>query len=276
MSITLAALNVYPIKGCAGIALTEATLSETGLSWAGVNDRHWVLTNAQGRFLSQRQLPRMACIQTRIADGLLHVDAPGMDTLSLAIAEACASDARASVSIWQDQLLAATQSPQADAWFSRFLGQPTRLLRFAPEAQRLSDPRYTQGARAPYQFADAFALLITNQASLAELNQRLSAPVAMNRFRANLVLEGLDAFDEDHASELHIGSASLRITKACTRCTVPGVDPQTGEFSADVPDALASFRRREQGVLFGVNAMVSAGAGSRLAVGDPVDIAYNF
>ncbi len=288
MNLTLAELNLYPIKGCGGVTVTSAKLAATGLEYEGIGDREWVIVNAAGRFLSQRELPKMALIEPRFAQGALRLRAPGMLTLEIPFAS---EGEVVQAQVWNDTVPAVTQGEVADTWCSDYLGQHVRLLRFDPEAQRLSNPQYTGNTPAPYKFADAFAVLITNTASLDELNRRLPAPVHMNRFRANVVLDGLDAFDEDHLSEVRMGDggeggkrgeggaggqATLRPVKPCARCTVPGVDPLTGEFSNTVPDALAAFRRQAQGVMFGVNAIVTAGVGARLNVGDRVQATFNF
>ncbi|HEU0203497.1 MAG TPA: MOSC domain-containing protein, partial [Burkholderiaceae bacterium] len=154
-----------------------------------------------------------------------------------------------------------------------------RLMRFDPEERRLANRRYTGETEAPYKFADAFPLLVTNTASLADLNSRLHAQghpeVTMARFRANLVLDGLPAFEEDYVATLRIGALTLRVVKPCARCTVPGVDPITGAQSTTVPDVLATFRQTDEGVMFGVNAIVVAGAGETVRIGDTVDVALN-
>jgi uncharacterized protein YcbX len=150
------------------------------------------------------------------------------------------------------------------------------LLRFDFEGTRLAAHRYTGKVDAPYKFADAFPLLLASTASLAEVNSRLvrrgHAPVGMRRFRPNLVLDGLPAFEEDYIKLLRVGNASVRPVKRCARCTVPGVDPATGEQTSIVPDLLASFRRTDDGVMFGVNAIVIEGAGSMLKIGDEVEV----
>jgi len=180
------------------------------------------------------------------------------------------------VQVWNDRIAAVTQGDVADTWVSRFLGLPARLMRFDPEARRHSNARYTAPHLAPYKFADAFALLITNQASLDDLNQRLAAtgaPVGtMARFRPNLVLEGLAAYEEDYIKTMRIGDVTLRLVKRCARCTVPGVDPMTGVASTVIPDLLATYRGTDDGVFFGVNAIVVDGAGSELRAGAPVEV----
>ena len=273
MDTRIAELNLYPIKGCRGISLPRATLAATGLAVGAIGDREWLVVDAEHEFMSQREHPRMALIATRLTGDSLRLQAPGMLTLEVPFAsEGDAVEAQ----VWNDRVDAVTQGEVADAWFSEFLGAPARLLRFDPEARRLASRQYTGDDEAPYKFADAFALLITGNASLADLNAKLATripvPITMARFRANIVLDGLAAFEEDYATALRVNGINIRPVKPCARCTVPGVDPASGIASSEVPDVLASFRRTERGVLFGINAIVVAGAGGELRVGDKVEV----
>lgn len=274
MTVRIAQLAIYPVKGCRGITLARAALAATGLmvdpEGAAIGDREWVVVDETGEFLSQREHPKMALIQTRLTGTHLQLKAPGM--LLLEVPFASEGDV-VNVRVWDDTVSAVTQGEIADAWFTRFLGRPARLLRFDPEARRLSKPRYTAPIEAPYKFADAFALLVTNTASLADFNARLGGRgVGMERFRPNIVLDGLPPYEEDYVKALRVNGATLRLVKRCARCTVPGVDPTSGEFSSLVPDALAAYRRTDDSVMFGVNAIVAAGTGSELRVGDEVEV----
>lgn len=276
MTVHIAALNLYPIKGCRGFPVKMATVEPTGLAVDGIGDREWIVVDADHAFLSQRELPRMSLIETRFVGEMLRLKAPGMLTLEVPFAS---EGEVVPVRVWNDTVAAVTQGEVADTWFTRFLGRPAQLVRFDPEGRRLADPAYTRAAApagAPYKFADAFPLLIANQASLGDLNGRLKTPVTMERFRPNIVLEGIDAFEEDYVKELRIDGVRLCLVKQCVRCTVPGVDPQTGEQSPEVPDTLATFRRSDQGVTFGVNAIIAAGASRTLRVGDAVDVELAF
>ena len=276
MPITLSHLFLYPIKGCRGVALSEATLAATGLEVDGIGDREWVIVDADGEFLSQREYPKLALVETRLTPSSLRIKAPGMLLLEVPFAsEGDVVKAR----VWDDVVPAVTQGQIADAWFSQFLGVPARLLRFDPEHTRLASHRWTGKDEAPYKFADAFPLLVTSEASLADLNRRLHkqghAAVDMQRFRPNLVLAGIEAYEEDYAGTIRIGGLELRAVKPCARCSVPGVDPASGEHSTVVPDLLATYRGRSgepQGVMFGINAIVTAGAGGMLRAGTPADV----
>jgi uncharacterized protein YcbX len=277
MHATIAELHFYPIKSCRGFALASITVATAGLEIDGIGDREWVVVDADGEFLSQRDCPRLALVETRLTADSLRLKAPGMLLLEVPLAsEGDVVAAR----VWDDRVSAVTQGEVADAWFSSFLGRPARLLRFDPEQQRLSAARYTGALEAPLKFADGFALLVTGTASLADLNDRLQqhgqAAVGSERFRPNLVLSGLPAYEEDYVRTIRCGALELRNVKPCARCSIPGVDPATGVASTVVPDALAAYRGRPGGVMFGVNAVVAAGAGTTLRVGDTVEVELDF
>ena len=275
MQATIDQLFVYPVKGCRGIAVERATLAATGLDIDGIGDREWVVVDEEGEFLSQRELPKMTLIETRLTPSALRLKAPGM--LQLEVPFASEGDV-VDVQVWNDRVAAVTQGDVADVWFSRYLGRPCRLMRFDPEARRLSNVRYTGATEAPYKFADAFALLIASTASLADLNARLAgrgaAAVGIERFRPNVVVSGIAAFEEDYVDRLATGGITLRVVKPCVRCSVPNVDPASGAPSHEPGDTLALYRDnvRAGGLTFGVNAIVESGAGSELARGAVLDI----
>lgn len=272
-TVTVTALTLYPVKGCRGIDLAEATLAATGLAVEGIGDREWVVVDAQGEFLSQREHPKMALIETRMRHDALRLRAPGM--LELEVPFASEGDV-VPVRVWDDRVDAVTQGDIADAWVSSFLGIPARLVRFDPEFTRDADVRYAGPHAAPYKFADAFALLVASESSLADVNKRLATAghdaIPMARFRPNIVVRGLEAWDEDHVKAFAAGAVTITAVKPCARCSVPGVDPATGESATVVPDLLASFRSTKSGVIFGVNAIVTAGADATIRTGDVFEV----
>jgi len=280
VSVCIETLWLYPIKGCRGFSVPSATLAPTGLEVNGIGDREWLVVDDNREFLSQRELPKMALIETRLTADSLRLRAPGMLQLDVPFeTEGEVVSAR----VWNDTVAAVTQGALVDAWFSQFLGLRCRLVRFDPEGQRLSNRKYTGATAAPYKFADAFSLLICSSASLADLNARLGAQghasITIERFRPNIVLDGIEAFDEDYIDQLSIGSAArLQVVKPCVRCTVPNVDPSTGDVGLEPGATLAGYRTRVDagGTTFGVNAIVAAGAGTQLSVRDPVEIKLTF
>ena len=279
MPAVISRLLLYPVKGCRGIPLRSARLSPTGLAVGDIGDREWVVVDHHGEFLTQRELPRMALIETSLMSTALRLSAPGMPTLDVPFASG--RDV-IRVRVWDDELDGVTQGELADRWFTDFLGHRARLVRFAPHARRTSQRRYTGATEAPYKFADAFALLVTSEGSLADLNARLrakgQAPVDIDRFRPNIVIDGVERFEEDYARDLRVGDAVLELVKPCVRCTVPSVDPASGEQGTEPGDTLAVYRNNAAagGVTFGVNGIVARGAGAELRIGDPAELTLRF
>ena len=280
VTATIAALVVYPVKSCAGVPLDDAVLTEAGLDL----DRAWMVVDATGTFVSQRELPRMALIRPQIKTFEIILRAPGMLALHLAI-DAVEQPVR--VRVWDDEVAAYDMGAIAAQWFTDFLGQSLRLVRFDPEHKRLSSLKWTGGVEAPNQFNDGFPVLVTSTASLAGLNARLAATghaeVEMARFRPNLVLDGLEAHDEDRLDVLRLttgeGVAELRPVKPCARCPIPNVDPLTAESSPAVSDTLQAYRqdpRLNGAVTFGMNAIVLKGDGQVLRVGQAVTADFRF
>ena len=180
-----------------------------------------------------------------------------------------------------------SHEPLAAQWFSDFCGRPLRLVRFDPEQRRLSDRKWTGTVEAENAFSDGFPLLVANSASLADLNARLAArgvaPVGMERFRPNLVLDGLAPWEEDHVDEIAIatpeGTLRLKLVKPCARCTIPSVDPATGVQGHEPGDTLAGFRadaRVDGAVTFGMNAVVLEGVEHTLRVGQAARVTLAF
>ena len=271
LTVSVNQLFVYPIKSCAGVGLADSLLIETGLEF----DRAWMVVDPEGMFISQRELPRMALIQPTLKSLEMVLRAPGMLALHVALDTV---EKAVRVQVWDDTVAAYDMGDLAAQWFSDFLGQPLRLVRFDPEQKRLSDKAWTGAVDAENAFADGFPILVTSAASLTEMNRRLrlagQPDVTLARFRPNVVLDGLDAHGEDHLDEIAFttpqGEIRLKLVKPCTRCSIPDVDPVTAEPGHAVGDVLASYRAdaRMQGALtFGINAVIVNGIASTLSVG---------
>lgn len=287
----IARLFVYPVKSCAGIEVQEALLLDTGFDL----DRAWMVVDAAGGFVSQREQPRLVLVQPQLRRAELVLRAPGMLALHLAIDVV---DEPTRVRVWDDEVAAYDMGDLAAQWFSDFLslseqGLPTaqapkyRLVRFDPAHQRLSNLKWTGGVQAPNQFSDGFPLLVLGQASLDEFNTRLQAAghavVGVERFRPNIVLAGLQAHDEDRLDTLHIdaepGPAVLKPVKPCPRCPIPNIDPATAQRDPAVADTLQSYRQDARlggAVTFGMNAIVLEGVDTVLRVGQDVGADFAF
>ena len=199
LTVHLSQLFVYPIKSCGGVSLTSSLLTETGFEF----DRAWMVVDAHGLFVTQRVLPRMALVQPNLKSQEMVLRAPGMLALHVALDTV---EKATRVQVWDDTVAAYDMGDLAAQWFTDFLGQPLRLVRFDPGQKRLSDKTWTGDIDAENAFSDSFPILVTSTASLIEVNRRLrlagQADITFARFRPNLVLDGLDAHGEDHLDEI--------------------------------------------------------------------------
>ena len=227
----LAGITYYPVKGCAGISLTEAALTPSGLP----DDRAYAILDEKGDFRWQWGDPGLALITPELHDGALTLRAPGTEPVTVA---------------------GEHPGAEADAWLTAFLGRPSRLVR--PPAGNHS------------------RLHIVSRASLDALNARVTArgaaPLPMNRFRPNLVVEGWDTpHTEDGAARLTIAGAALALTERTVRCAITMVDQRTGRRAGPEPlRTLADYRRAESGVVFG--AYFSVLRAGKVTAGDGVTV----
>lgn len=265
-------LYFYPVKSCRGVRVNEAALWETGL----LLDRFWMVIDENDSFVTQRNLPRMALIETAIRFEQLRLRAPGMLQLDIPIGGFDYDPARRlTVRVWGDEVAAFVEDDLVNAWFSRFLERDLRVVRIDPDHRRMCDPQWTGWQQSITQFADGFPLLVISKASLDDLNQRLAArgeaPMSIDRFRPNIVIDGVDAYGEDHLQTLATADYGLRLVKPCVRCRITQTNQQTAEVGQEPLDLLATYRHepRTDGLAFGMNAIVERGADeASLKVGD--------
>ena len=293
---TVAQLWIYPVKSCAGVRLDAAELTPQGLA----HDRAWMVVDAEGEMLTQREWPQMALIHPQLGGDTWMLQAPDQPTLTLPLAAPTEAWRRTTVRVWDDAVPAWDMGETASAWFTRYLQHsapalaaqrplPLRLVRFDDAHRRRSSATWSRGHEGLNRFSDGFAVLVLSQASLTELNRRLQAQgqpaVDVRRFRPNLVLDGADwmAHDEDRVGALHIqtdaGTAALLPVKPCPRCPIPDIDPDDASTRAPVTPVLQTYRAdaRVGGALsFGMNALVVQGVGQVLRVGQTVSADWAF
>ncbi len=265
----LSSLHLYPLKSAAGVTVETLDIESRGPR----HDRRWLAVDADGRFITARQVPAMVLIRAEVRGNQLHLSAPGMPVLDAAppMPEA----ARLPVSIWKDTVDALHVDPAADAWLSLYLQQPTRLVVMDDHARRAVDTDYAQPGDE-VSFADGYPLLVISQPALDALNLRLAdagrMPVVMAQFRPNLVISDATAHAEDDWTRVRIGEVTFDAVKVCTRCVLTTVDPITGKCRNDGEplNILKDYRRTPNGITFGMN-LIPRGTGA-LRVGDAVTV----
>jgi uncharacterized protein len=282
---TITALTIYPIKSCRGTSLPRAELTAAGLA----HDREWMVVDAQGQFLTQRQHPRMALIRPHLREGVLEIHPPaenthGMGVLEVPLGSFALRQADRKVHVWNHSCMAFDEGDAAAEWFTNVLGLPARLVRFDPSHKRLSNKDWTGSIDAYNRFSDGYPILAISEASLADLNDRMQengfGTLPMNRFRPNIVVSGTGPYDEDRVMgfESEDGNVRLATAKPCARCPIPGINQETAERQDDPLPVLASYREdlRVGGVTFGQNLVVARGVGAWLEVGQSLTEDWNF
>jgi MOSC domain-containing protein len=270
MQAAIAGLFVYPIKSCRGTAATTTVVTERGVA----HDREWMIVDSHGRFITQREEPRLALIAPTL-ERTLRLSAPGMDTIEVPLDATCAL---VSVRVFRDTVRAFDQGDAVSSWLSRYLIRDVRLVRFDPSERRYCNPAFAGDSGAHTSFADGYPVLVIAQDSLTDLNRRLAEPLPMNRFRPNIVLAGIDAYDEDHIDFITAKTVTLRLVKPCVRCKITTTDQATASVGIEPLPTLAGYRRDDAlgGPAFGMNAIVESGSGDSLSIGDSVHCNFNF
>lgn len=261
----IVSLNVYPVKGCAGISLDSAQVGDEGLHW----DRFWMIIDVNNNFVSQRQLGLMATIKTAFIDSCLvlsHDTAPDLK-VSLSFN---GSRTKILSKVWGSECQVFDEGEEASHWLTEVLGEfrsgALRLVRMAEGFQRQVSQNHTENIHHTH-FADGYPILVTNTASLAALNRQLQhgdfSSVDMQRFRANIVIDSELPFIENQFPVMHIisdkSSVALHLCKPCERCKVIGIDQQTGK-TVEPKQPLATLMSMDhvdkKGAYFGHNAVV--------------------
>jgi uncharacterized protein YcbX len=261
--IRVTGLSVYPVKSCGGIRVDAAAVTATGFRW----DRRWMVVGEDGRFLSQREHPRLALVRVKTTDDRLVLSAPHLSDLHVPFERD--EDSRVRVTVWRDECDAVNEGAAAAAWFSDHLGVGVRLVRLADDdARPLGSTAAQPGDRV--SFADAYPFLLISEGSLQHLNKRLNLPVPMDRFRPNIVVDGCRPHAEDDWGTVRIGEVDFAVVKPCSRCVITTTNQQTGERGREPLHTLATYRLQDGQVLFGQN-LVQRGSGV-VRVGDRVVI----
>ena len=252
---TLSKLIYYPIKACRGHEVEVTNVGRMGLE----HDRRMMVVTPEGRFLTQRDYPKLALVTPSVSDEVLTLVAAGTDSISTPI---LTTGPAIPVNIWQSKdVQAVDQGESAAEWFSSWLGESVRLVHIADGYIRRINEKYVVHADDHTGFADKYPILLVSEESLIDLNARLKKPVSMDRFRPNVVLSGCEPFAEDTWSRIRIGEADaepggsveLAVVKPCARCVVTTIDKETLEKSKEPLKTLASYRTVDGGVMFGQN-----------------------
>jgi len=257
-------LFIYPVKSLGGIALSNALVTNRGLQY----DRRWMLVDENNQFLSQRKFPQMAHFKLALlSDGLEVTHKP--TSAKLIIPYVPQTNERMSVIIWDDVCTGTCVNIDHDEWFSERLAFKCRLVYMDDDSIRPVDPKYA-GPEDMTSFADAYPMLLISEASLNDLNNKLSIAVGMERFRPNIVIKGTEPYIEDKMFEFEIAGINFFGVKPCARCVMIGVDQETAVTSSEPLKTLSGYRKSNNKIYFGQN-LIHNGKGL-INIGDELNI----
>jgi len=258
--LQISELYIYPVKSLGGIKLDKALITDRGFKY----DRRWMLIDANNRFISQRENAPMALLSVSIENDFLTIT----DTRNKALINIPLKPLKQeliSVKIWDDTCMAQLVSDEADEWFTDTLKINCRLVYMPDETERFTDQQYTPG-NSITSFSDAYPFLIIGQASLDDLNKRLSNVLPINRFRPNIVFTGGVPYQEDTMDSFIINSITFKGVKLCARCNIITINQNDASAGKEPTKTLASYRTKNNKILFGQN-LIAVGTGT-ITVGD--------
>jgi uncharacterized protein YcbX len=281
-AIAVTGLNTYPVKSCAGVALERSRVTPTGLEL----DRDFMVVDDDDDFLSQRKVPELALVVPRIGETSITLTAPGMEDIDIPLQLERDDDRLVTATVHDKPIVGQIVAEDLNEWFTDFLPRYKQNRRFRLLHVRNDLPRYIKeryrrpGASNQVGFADGSSMLLATEPSLAQLNAQMDAPVPMNRFRPNIVVdgEGLAAYDEDRWTQVRIGALMAFVVKASDRCVTTDVDQQTAVTGKAVRRALRArkgvnaYDETNTGVFFAQNLNHVYTPGVTIGVGDSLEV----
>jgi uncharacterized protein YcbX len=264
-------LLIYPLKSARGIALPFSSVDASGLP----GDRRAMVTDPDGHFVTQREMPTLARIEVRPEPGAFRLMMAGKPDIAVRLPQ---PDRRLDVVVWKSLVNAAVADDESNARLSEWLGREVKLVFFDDQAHRIANREWA-GGETPVTFTDGYQILVTTTGSLKALNANLAAngegSVGIERFRPNVVIDTDEAWLEDRWAAIDIGGIRFDLVKPCARCIMTTQDQMTG--SRDVPNPMPamgrirmSADRRVPGPIFGWNAVPRSTG--RIVIGDAVTI----
>jgi uncharacterized protein YcbX len=241
----LKSISIYPVKSLNGIELTSSEVFQHGLKY----DRNWMLVDSNNKFVTRRERPELSLIETRISENGLAFSFNNQSE-NLALGTNDFQQEKIESKVWDSEVFGFEEGENFNSFFSDFLKEEVRLIRMPLQPERMETAPLT-GEQTPSSFADSFPILIVGTASLDALNTNLEEPIDARYFRPNLVFKTELSFEEDEWQAIAIGNVLLRKAKACGRCRMINVNPDTGVYRTDVMRELAKLRTVKNKVILG-------------------------
>jgi uncharacterized protein YcbX len=265
--LQISRLFIYPVKSLGGISVASALLTDRGFQY----DRRWMLINAENQFMTQREYPQMALLQTNITgEGVSIFHMSDIHERILVPFWVSEKD-KFMVNIWGDSCEAVFVNKEIDAWLSARLRVSCRLVFMPDDSLRKVDSRYAVQENNITSLSDGYPLMVISQSSLDDLNSRMEKPVPMNRFRPNIVLAGANPYEEDEMADFMIRGIHFYGVKLCSRCAITTINQDSLEKGKEPLKTLSTYRLKDKNVLFGQNVLYNNG-GVSIKTGDRIEI----
>jgi len=272
--ITVSDLWLYPVKSLRGFRVKRAQLTPLGFQW----DRHWMLIDDKGTFLTQRKLPQMVLIKTMLSDSHLILSKKGLPDYAVPLHYPKTVTTK-TASIWKDQCNVIFEEPAVNRWLQQALDitSPVFLVRMHKDGRRTQSKAALLGDNTHTLFADAAPFLITTNTSLMAINQALLEkkyePVTMEHFRPNIVLDGIGAFAEHSIKRLTHSHYTFEHRYPCQRCIVPTIDintalPHQSQEPFMTLMGINTMPGDKKAPAFGENAILIEGENHDINIGD--------
>jgi uncharacterized protein YcbX len=244
-------LFIYPIKSMGGISLKSSTVEMRGLKY----DRRWMLVDENNRFLSQREQPFLSRFSLVLNDEFFTVT-NNLNNEQVNIPLEKVSGQNKKVHVWEDEVLATVVQSEISMWFSNQIGQMVDLVYQPNESIRPVDSNHTITGEEHNSLSDGYPVLLISEASLEFINSHCPERIPMERFRPNIVVKNIEAFEEGKLEKLSFNDVVLYGVKPCARCNVPNLNPETLTFSKEPSLTLSKIRKFGNKILFGQNLVV--------------------
>ena len=245
----IVSIHIYPIKSLGGISLQSSKLLERGLEF----DRRWMLVDSAGVFITQRQIPKLALFKLSLLQEHLLVHS-GIDNKSVQVSFNCDGE-WIEVRVWDDTVKVQEVAAETSQWFSNQLNQEVKLVYMHESSTRFIDKDFASNNET-VSFADGYPILMANTSSLEDVNSRLKNKVKIARFRPNIVVKGDTPFEEEQWRKISLGTSKIEVVKKCARCVMVNINPVSAVKETEVLQVLSTYRKVDNKVYFGVNALV--------------------
>jgi uncharacterized protein YcbX len=254
-------INIYPIKSCAEIRVTAAKATPLGFE----NDRIAQFTDGKGSVCTPRAEGNSKLFHIRPSyaasqgNTIITLAFPGQDPISLDTSKSSTKEVVVEA-MDTSKVTLQDHGDEVSQWLEKATGiKECRLTGIGSNYKRNVHVNADQGDAIPDYFpdppvslADEAPYLLTSTSSLKDLNSRMTArgkePVPMNRFRPNIVLNGLRPWEEDTWKKIRIGGfAEFWVWQRCGRCTMTTIDRKSLKRSGEPLATLSTFRERANG-----------------------------